>query len=254
MKIISWNVNGLRAVGKKGFWEWLKKSGPDVVCLQETKIGENQLDFDLLYLKNYFAYFNSAKRKGMWGTAVFSKKKPLGVETKIGLERFDNEGRSLRLDFAEFSLLNLYLPHGGRQKENLGYKLEVYEYLIGYLKEFLEQQKKLVLAGDFNIAHKEIDLARPKENQNNIMFTPEERNQVDCLLALGFIDTFRKFHKEGGHYSWWPYSFEARKRNLGWRIDYIFVSQVLAPKLKNAFILSQVAGSDHCPVGAEIAS
>jgi len=168
------------------------------------------------------------------------------------LERFDNEGRSLRLDFAEFSLLNFYLPHGGRQKENLDYKLEVYEYLIGYLKEFLKHQKKLILAGDFNIAHKEIDLARPKENQNNIMFTPEERNQADRLLALGFIDTFRQFHKEGGHYSWWPYSFEARKRNLGWRIDYIFISQVLAPKLKNAFILSQVDGSDHCPVGAKI--
>jgi exodeoxyribonuclease-3 len=253
MKIISWNVNGLRAVGKKGFWEWLEKSGADVVCLQETKIGENQLSFDLLYLKNYFAYFNCAKRLGYSGTAVFSKKKPLRIETKIGLERFDNEGRSLRLDFAEFSLLNLYLPHGGRQKENLGYKFEVYEYLIGYLKDFLKQQKKLILAGDFNIAHKEIDLARPKENQNNIMFTPEERNQVDRLLALGFIDTFRQFHKEGGHYSWWPYSFEARKRNLGWRIDYVFVSQFLTSKLKNAFILSGVTGSDHCPVGVEIA-
>ena len=135
----------------------------------------------------------------------------------------------------------------------MGYKLEVYEYLIiDYLRGFLKHQKKLILAGDFNIAHKEIDLARPKENQNNIMFTPEERNQADRLLALSFIDTFRQFHKEGGHYSWWPYSFEARKRNLGWRIDYIFVSQVLAPKLKNAFILSQVAGSDHCPVGAKI--
>jgi len=187
--------------------------------------------------------------------AVFSKKKPLTIGTKIGLERFDNEGRSLRLDFAGFSLVNFYLPHGGRQKENLDYKLEVYEYLIiDYLRGFLKHQKKLVLAGDFNIAHKEIDLARPKENQNNIMFTPAERRQVDCLLALGFIDTFRQFHKEGGHYSWWPYSFEARKRNLGWRIDYIFVSLPLVFKLKDAFIFSQTIGSDHCPVGVEIAS
>ncbi len=254
MKIISWNVNGLRAVGRKGFWEWLKKSEADIVCLQEIKTSESQLGFDFLYPKDYLTYFNCAKRPGYAGTAVFSKKKPLEVKTKIGLERFDNEGRGLRLDFAGFSLLNLYFPHGGRQKENLKYKLEVYDYLFSYLKTLLTRQKNLVLAGDFNVAHKEIDLARPKENQDNIMFTPKERKQIDRLLGLGFIDIFRKFHKEGGFYTWWPYSFGARERNLGWRIDFIFVSQGLVPKLKDAFILSQVSGSDHCPVGAEITS
>ncbi len=252
MKIISWNVNGLRVVGKKGFWEWLEKTKPEIVCLQEIKISESQLGFDLVYPKDYFAYFNCAKKLGYAGTAVFSKKKPLGMETKIGLERFDGEGRSLRLDFAGFSLLNLYLPHGGRQKENLGYKLKAYKYLFGYLKNLLVSQKNLILAGDFNIAHKEIDLARPKENKNNIMFTPKERKQIDRLLALGFVDSFRKFHKEGRFYTWWPYSFGARQRNLGWRIDYGFVSQRLAPKLKDAFILSQVPGSDHCPIGMRI--
>jgi len=181
---------------------------------------------------------------------VFSKKRPLEIKTKLGLKRFDSEGRFLELQYSEFTLANFYLPHGGRQKENLSYKLEVYQKLFQYLKKM--KNKKLILIGDFNVAHEEIDLARPKQNKNNIMFTPKEREQIDKLLNLGFVDSFRKFHKEGGHYTWWPYFANTRQRNLGWRIDYTFVSKNLSSKIKNAFILPKVQGSDHCPIGIEI--
>jgi len=250
MKILSWNVNGLRAIYKKGFWEWFEKIKADIVCLQETKIQDEQLSFDLVRLKNYSSFFNSASKKGYSGVGVFSKKKPLEIKRKLGLKRFDNEGRFLELQYPEFTLINLYLPHGGRQKENLAYKLKVYQFLFKYLQKMNKQ--KLILIGDFNIAHQEIDLARPKQNKNNIMFTPKEREQIDRLIDLGFTDSFRKFYKEGGHYTWWPYLANARQRNLGWRIDYAFVSKRLTPNLKKSFILSQVKGSDHCPMGIEI--
>jgi len=250
MKIISWNVNGLRAVYKKGFWEWFEKINADIICLQETKIQEEQLSFDLIKLKNYSSFFNSASKKGYSGVGVFSKKSPLVVKRKLGLKRFDDEGRFLELQYSDFILINLYLPHGGRQKENLVYKLKVYVRLLKYLAKI--KNKKIILIGDFNIAHQEIDLARPKQNKNNIMFTPQERKQIDKLLDLGFIDSFRKFHQDGDHYTWWPYFANARERNLGWRIDYTFVSKKLALQIKNAFILSEVKGSDHCPVGLEV--
>jgi len=250
MKIISWNVNGLRAIYKKGFWEWFEKIKADIVCLQETKIQEEQLSFDLVRLKNYSSFFNSASKKGYSGVGVFSKKRPLVIKRKLGLKRFDDEGRFLELQYPEFTLINLYLPHGGRQKENLAYKLKVYQSLFKYLQKMNKQ--KLILIGDFNIAHQEIDLARPKQNKKNIMFTPKEREQIDKLVELGFTDSFRKFHKDDGHYTWWPYFANARQRNLGWRIDYAFVSKKLVPNLKKSFILSQVQGSDHCPIGIEI--
>jgi exodeoxyribonuclease-3 len=250
MKILSWNVNGLRAIYKKGFWEWFGKINPDILCLQETKIQDEQLSFDLVKLKNYSSFFNSASKKGYSGVGVFSKKKPLEIKRKLGLKRFDNEGRFLELQYPEFTLINLYLPHGGRQKENLAYKLKAYDCLLKYLQKMNKQ--KVILIGDFNIAHQEIDLARPKQNKNNIMFTSKEREQIDKLIKLGFTDSFRKFHKEGGHYTWWPYFANARERNLGWRIDYAFVSKNLSSKIKDAFILSQVQGSDHCPIGIEI--
>ena len=250
MKIVSWNVNGLRAIYKKGFWEWFEEINPDIVCLQETKIQDEQLSFDLVKLKNYSSFFNSASKKGYSGVGVFSKKKPLAIKRKLGLKRFDDEGRFLELKYPDFTLINLYLPHGGRQKENLAYKLKVYQSLFKYLQKMNKQ--KLILIGDFNIAHQEIDLARPKQNKNNIMFTPKEREQIDKLIKLGFTDSFRKFHNDGGHYTWWPYLAKARERNLGWRIDYAFVSKKLVPNLKKSFILSQVQGSDHCPIGIEI--
>jgi len=250
MKILSWNVNGLRAVAGKGFLDWVKKSNADVICLQETKAQEKDLTSNLLYPQGYKPFFNSAVKKGYSGLAVYTKQKPLRVKNKLGLKRFDEEGRFLELQYPGFVLMNFYLPHGGRQKENLAYKLEVYQKLFKYLQRMKKQ--KLILIGDFNIAHEEIDLARPKQNKNNIMFTPEERKQIDKLLRLGFIDSFRKFYKDGGHYTWWPYFANARQRNLGWRIDYTFVSKNLTDKIKDTFILKKVQGSDHCPIGIEI--
>lgn len=250
MKILSWNVNGLRAIYKRGFLKWLEEIGADIVCLQEIKIKEEQLTSNLANPNGYHSYFSFASRKGYSGVAAYSKKKPLSIGREIGLKRFEEEGRVLILKFTDFTLLNLYLLHGGRKKENLLYKLEVYDYLLDFLKEV--KNEKLILIGDFNVAHKEIDLTRPKQNRNNIMFTPKERKQIDKLLKLGFMDSFRKFHKKGGHYTWWPYAYKAKERNLGWRIDYAFVSKSLAPKLKNAFILPNVPGSDHCPIGIEI--
>jgi len=268
MKILSWNVNGLRAIAEKGFLDWVKKSNADVICLQETKAQEKDLASNLLYPQGYNSFFNSAVKKGYSGVVVYTKQKPLRVKNKLGMKRFDEEGRFLELQYPGFVLINFYLPHGGRKKENLVYKLKVYQKIFKYLEKMKKQ--KLILIGDFNIAHQEIDLARPKQNKNNIMFTPKEREQIDKLIGLGFIDSFRKFYKEGGNYTWWPYSrvkrenkvlrenragsyfVNFRQRNLGWRIDYAFVSKNLTPSLKKSFILPQVKGSDHCPIGIEV--
>lgn len=250
MKIISWNVNGIRSVYNKGFLDWFKKEGADIVCLQEIKAQEGQIPQEILELKNYYSYFNYAQKKGYSGTAVFTNQKPLKIITKLGFKKFDDEGRLLRLDFKNFILINFYMPHGGRGKENLEYKLEVYKKLLQYLNKIKNQ--KVLIIGDFNIAHEEIDLANPKQNKNNIMFTPEERKQIDKIIKLGFADTFRKFNQKGGNYTWWPYFANARVRNLGWRIDYAFSSKTLTLKIKKAFILEKIKGSDHCPIGVEI--
>jgi len=248
MKIISWNVNGIRAVYKKGFLEWFKKAKADIICLQEIKAQKEQIPIDLLNLKNYHFYFNQAVKKGYSGVAVWAKEKPIKVDYELGLKRFDQEGRILKLKYPNFTLINLYLPHGGRAKENLDYKLECYAKLLSFLKK----TKNTILIGDFNIAHQEIDLARPKNNKNNIMFTPEERKQIDKLISLGLTDTFRKFNQKTDNYTWWPYFANARERNIGWRIDYTFVSKRMNSKLKNAFILNKVSGSDHCPIGINV--
>ena len=249
MRIISWNVNGLRSVYKKGALDF-KKMSADILCLQEIKASKEQLNSELVNPKDYYVYFNSAQRKGYSGTVVYSREKPLSWEKKMGLKRFDDEGRFLRLDYSKFTLINLYLPHGGRQKENLGYKLETYDCLLRYLHKL--KSKKIILVGDFNVAHKEIDLARPNQNKNNTMFTIKEREQIDRLINLGFMDSFRKFNSGRNNYTWWPYFANARARNLGWRIDYAFVAQKLISRLKNAFILTKLKGSDHCPIGIEI--
>ncbi len=250
MKIIAWNVNGLRSVERNGFSAWLKKSGADIICIEEMKAHKEQIPENLLSLKKYHLYVNQAEKKGYSGVAVFTKEKPLKENYKLGLERFDKEGRMVELEYEKFIFIALYLPHGGRFKENLAYKLEVYRHLFVHLRKL--KGKNVILAGDFNIAHKDIDLARPNGNRNNIMFTPEERKQLDTLIDEGFTDTFRKFNEKGGSYTWWPYFANARERNLGWRIDYVFVSNPLAKKLKDAFILNKVSGSDHCPVGITI--
>ncbi len=250
MKIISWNVNGLRSVERNGFSAWLKKSGADIVCIEEIKAQKEQIPEDLLSLNKYRLYVNPAKKKGYSGVAVFTKEKPLEVNYTLGLKRFDEEGRMVQLRYKNFIFIALYLPHGGRFKENLSYKLDVYQHLFHHLQKL--KSKNVVVAGDFNIAHEDIDLARPAGNRNNVMFTPEERKQLDTLVESGFVDTFRQLHKGGGNYTWWPYFANARERNLGWRIDYVFVSRSLSKKLSDAFILSKIRGSDHCPVGIVI--
>ncbi len=251
MKIISWNVNGLRSVYRKGFIKRLENSNADIVCLQEIKIQKEQIPKDLLLNDSYhFNYYNFGIKKGYAGVAVLTKQKPKSVKLTLGLKRFDKEGRILILEYLNFSLINLYLPHGGRGKENLDYKLEVYDYLLNYLKKIKDQ--RVILIGDFNIAHSELDLARPKDNLKNTMFTLEERKKLDDLLNLGFVDTFRCFNRDGGNYTWWPYYRDARARNLGWRIDYAFVSKSMVKNLKDVFILKDIMGSDHCPIGIEI--
>jgi exodeoxyribonuclease-3 len=250
MRIISWNINGIRAVYKKGFLDWFREENADIVCLQEIKAKEEQVPVDLQKINGYFSYFNPAVRPGYSGSAVFTKQKPISVEYKIGLKRFDAEGRVLKLKFPKFTLFNFYIPHGSRDKKNIAYKLETYEYLFKYFKKF--KNEKIILTGDFNIAHKEIDLARPKQNEKNTGFTKEEREKIDKLIEVGFIDSFREFNKKGDNYTWWSHFANARKRNIGWRIDYCFVSSNLKSKLKKSFISPKVMGSDHCPTGIEI--
>ncbi|MDD3491732.1 MAG: exodeoxyribonuclease III [Candidatus Pacebacteria bacterium] len=250
MRILCWNVNGLRAIHKKGFLQWLEMADADIVCLQETRVLREELPIELTEVDDYTFYLNPAEKKGYAGVGVYSKEKPKQVDFKLGFKQFDQEGRILKLEYSDFILINLYLPHGGRQKENLEYKLKAYNHLLKLLKTI--KNKKVILTGDFNIAHQEIDLARPEENKNSIMFTEDERKQIDKIIQLGFKDSFRIFHKQGNNYTWWPYFAKARERNLGWRIDYIFISEPLASEIKNAFILDKIMGSDHCPVGIEI--
>lgn len=250
MRIISWNVNGLRSVYKKDFLGSLKQINADILCLQEIKIDQSQLVGKLANLQGYNCFYNCAQRKGYSGVAIYSKQPAKVTKVILGIDRFDSEGRILQIEYPQFTLINIYLPHGGREKENLGYKLRCYEVLLKLLKS--KKGKKIVLVGDFNIAYEEIDLARPKQNTQNIMFTPQERVQLDQLIHIGFMDTFREFNKSGGNYSWWPYRFSARVRNLGWRIDYMFVSKALQNELQDAFILSDIVGSDHCPVGIDL--
>lgn len=250
MRIISWNVNGLRSIYQKGFPAWLAQSGADLACVQEIKARAADLPVDLFSARTYAFAANYAERPGYSGVGTYYKGDPVVVAAKLGHPRFDREGRIVRLDYPKFIFLGLYLPNGSRDQRDMGYKMEVYAALGAYLRKF--PRKHFILAGDFNIAHREIDLARPMENRNSTMFTLEERRQIDRLESLGFVDSFRSLHAEGGRYSWWPYFAQARERNVGWRIDYVFVSRALAPKLRNAFLLPAVMGSDHCPVGIDI--
>lgn len=249
MIISSWNVNGIRSVSRYGFFEWLNDFQPDILGLQEIKASKEQIPSHILS-SNYHLYSNSAVKKGYSGVAVYSKKEPLNVETKIGYERFDNEGRFLKLDYPEYAVINVYIPNGGRDQSSMEYKLDFYSFFTKYLKTL--KNENIILMGDFNIAHQEIDLARPKENEKNVMFTPQERNALGNLIDSGYIDTFRHLNKEPGYYSWWAYYRNLRERNIGWRIDYTFVSEPLKDKFSKAFILKDVKGSDHCPVGIEI--
>lgn len=251
MRMISWNVNGLRASARKGFIEWLRDESPDILCLQETKAHPEQLEDDLLAPCGYTSYWNNPARRGYAGVAVFTKKEPVSVTRDFSTGNFDTEGRALFLDYGNFILINVYFPNGGTRDERLRYKMEFYDRFLKHIRGI--KNRNLVICGDVNTAHKEIDLARPKENAGNTGFLPSEREWIDKLISHGYVDTFRCFNKDPGQYSWWDYKTRARDRNTGWRIDYFFVNKILSDNLEKAFILSEVQGSDHCPVGIEIA-
>lgn len=249
--MLSWNVNGLRAIHKKGFLKWLMAQKADIVCAQETKASEDQLPPDLIDIPGYHSYFSSAVRKGYSGVALWTREKPKRMDSGMGITRFDVEGRIIRADYPSFTLLGVYFPNGGASHERLVYKLDFYESFLEYVARL--KQKKLIVCGDFNTAHREIDLARPKQNETVSGFLPQEREWIDRLIAHGFLDTFRILNQEGGNYTWWDYQTRARDRNVGWRIDYFFISRNLRKHVKAAWIQPEVMGSDHCPVGIEIA-
>jgi exodeoxyribonuclease III len=249
VKLLSWNVNGIRSVLKKGFVEFVKKEKPDVLCLQETKAPEKALD---AVLSEYHAFWNNAKKPGYAGTALFSKTEPLAVRNGIGIPKHDSEGRVQTAEYDGFFLVNVYVPNSQRTLNRLPYRTREWDVdFLRYLKK-LEKKKPVVFCGDLNVAHTEIDLTNPKSNVKNHGFTPEERAGFDKVLKSGFVDTFRVFEKNGGHYTWWSRLNDCRRRNIGWRIDYFCISASLKPKLKRAFILKDVQGSDHCPVGIEL--
>lgn len=252
MRLLSWNVNGLRAIYKKNFLEWFDSEQADIYCIQETKSHLDQLPKKLIERPDYKGYFAQAERKGYSGVALWSKIKPEKVSYELGLPRFNNEGRLIEAVYEDFTLFNVYFPNGKASRERLQFKMDYYETFLKRMSDLLREDKKIVICGDVNTAHQEIDLARPKENEKVSGFLPIEREWIDRLLDLGFIDTFRYFQKEPGHYSWWDYKTRARERNVGWRIDYFFISNNLKDNLKSAFIESEVMGSDHCPIGIDL--
>ena len=249
MKLISWNVNGLRAVLRKNFLQFLDDEKPDVLCLQETKCTPD--DVEQLWPAHYVTHWNCATKKGYSGTAIFSREKPLKVTTGIGHAEHDGEGRVLTAEFAGFFIVNVYVPNSQRELTRLAYRQQWDRDFLRYLKK-LERRKPVIFCGDLNVAHTEIDLANAKANEKNHGFTPEERAGFGTLLDAGFIDTFREFERGGGHYSWWSQMPGVRTRNIGWRLDYFLLSAALRPRLQRAFILKDVPGSDHCPVGIEL--
>lgn len=245
MKLISWNVNGLRAAMEKGFLESFQTLDADAFCLQETKVQPGQVSLEL---PGYHMYWNYAEKKGYSGTAVFLRQEPLSVRYGMGIEEHDHEGRVITLELADFFLVTVYTPNAQRELARLAYRMRWEDDFRAYLKE-LEAHKPVIVCGDLNVAHQPIDLKNPASNQNNAGFSPQERGKMTELLTSGFVDTFRYFHpEETGAYSWWSYMYHARERNAGWRIDYFLTSEALLPRLTGAAIHPEIFGSDHCPV------
>ena len=250
MKLISWNVNGIRAAMKKGFLDFVSEASPDILCIQETKMQEGQAEVPL---EGYHQYWCSAEKKGYSGTAVFSREEPLSVVYGIGIDEHDREGRVITAEYPSFYLVNVYVPNSQNELKRLDYRMKWEEDFRAYLKG-LEESKPVIVCGDMNVAHREIDLKNPKNNRKNAGFTDQEREKMTLLLDSGFIDTWRYFYPDlEGVYSWWSYRFNARANNAGWRIDYFLVSEILRDRLEGAGILTEVEGSDHCPVVLEIA-
>lgn len=252
MRIYSWNVNGLRAVLKKGFKDWVCSENMDILCLQETKVQPSQIDTGMFDDINYNSYFNGAERKGYSGTATFTRPKPLSVKYGFGVEKLDNEGRIIETEYRDYILFNIYFPNGQMSDERLQYKMEFYDYALNYFDSYKNSGKGLIICGDYNTAHREIDLKNAKANEKYSGFLPIEREWIDKFISHGFTDTFRYFHPDDIKYSWWSYRFNAREKNVGWRIDYFFVSNNLLPRVKSAEILGTVTGSDHCPIMIDI--
>ncbi|MCR4956896.1 MAG: exodeoxyribonuclease III [Lachnospiraceae bacterium] len=249
MKLISWNVNGIRACLTKGFMDFFQEADADIFCIQESKVSEGQVELDM---PGYFQYWNYAEKKGYSGTAVFTKKEPFNVTYGIGIEEHDHEGRVITLEYEDFYFITVYVPNSKQQLERLSYRMEWEDDFLSYV-EGLQEKKPVIYAGDLNVAHKEIDLKNPKTNRHNAGFTDEEREKFSKVLEHGFIDTYRNFYPDlEGVYSWWSYRFKAREKNAGWRIDYFVTSGSLKEKLNDAKIHTQVMGSDHCPVELDI--
>ncbi|MBL4694323.1 exodeoxyribonuclease III [Candidatus Gracilibacteria bacterium] len=252
MKIISWNVNGIRAAEKKGFLKWLQKEKPDILGLQEIKAMQEQLSQDLLAPHDYHTFFNSAEKKGYSGTALYSRTQPKSITTGLPDEQFNSEGRLISADYGDFTFFNIYFPNGKAREERLKYKLGFYESALKHFDDLVSQGKNLIITGDYNTAHKEIDLARPKANTKISGFLPIERQWLDKLTEHGYVDCFREFNKDPENYTWWSMRAGSRQRNVGWRIDYFFVSKNFRKKIKNCYHLTEVMGSDHCPIVLEI--
>ena len=249
MKLISWNVNGLRACVQKGFKEFFDEIDADAFCLQETKLQEGQIDFSP---EGYYAYWNYAEKKGYSGTAIFTKREPMSVSYGIGVEAHDHEGRVITLEYPDYYLITVYVPNSQDDLRRLSYRMEWEDAFLAYIQK-LEENKPVIFCGDLNVAHKEIDLKNPSSNHHNAGFTDEERGKMSAMLNAGHLDTFRYFYPSTADiYSWWSYRFKSRERNAGWRIDYFIVSESLKDKLKDAKIHTEVFGSDHCPVELEI--
>ncbi|MEN9723399.1 MAG: exodeoxyribonuclease [Pseudomonadota bacterium] len=248
MRLISWNVNGLRAVAQKGFLEWMQAQAADCICLQETKAQPEQLDLFLKHPSGFHSFWHSAEKPGYSGTAIYSRQEPLEVIEGLGVPEIDSEGRVLQLDFKDFRLINAYFPNSQREHTRLGYKLAFCEAMLQHTETLRSRGKAVVLCGDFNIAHREIDLKNPKENMQNAGFLPEERAWLDRFEARGYVDTFRRFEPGPGHYTWWSYRPGVRARNIGWRLDYFWVNSEFNDRVLGARHQPEVLGSDHCPV------
>ena len=252
MKIFSWNVNGVRAIEKKGFLDWMDNEDPDIICIQETKAKVEQLGSSLIEDHGYHTYWHSAERPGYSGVATFSKVEPLFVQNGLGIDRFDREGRVLITEHENFLLYNIYFPNGQKDEIRLNYKLDFYDELLPIINEQVESGSNVIVTGDWNTAHFPIDLARPKENIKTSGFMPIEREKIDQYVDSGWIDTFRHFNTDPERYTWWTYRFGARQRNVGWRIDYFFVNESFISNIEDAEIHENIMGSDHCPVSITI--
>jgi exodeoxyribonuclease-3 len=252
-ELLSWNVNGLRAVHRKGALKTVLELGADVVCLQETKAHSEQLPFEAREPKGYYSFFCSAtKKKGYSGVAIYSKIEPDSVSEGLNDKKFEGEGRVITADYGSFVLINCYFPNGGASEERLKFKLGFYNAFADYAESYRRKGRKVIICGDVNTAHEEIDLARPKENSKHTGFLPIERAWIDSFLARGYFDSFRAFHKGRGHYTWWDLKTRARERNVGWRLDYFLVSENARGIVKGASILPGIHGSDHCPIGLRL--